>query len=316
MSKIVQGRSLPIKEIHVNNRRREDMGDIQGLAASLEQYGLLHPIVVDDECNLVAGGRRLAAATLLGWETIEVRFATELTDKEKQALELEENIRRKDLTELEKSKKLGKLADIVKEQIIDEVLADSAKTITEVKSLGGRPSISGVSEKIVASRVGIPRETIRDARKHMEAIEKHPELKDLPKYTAIKKAKELDNQQTQKPQPQMKVVKNESQQPEKHSNTKPLSDFTEQQLKDALKMESVYKEVDALYCEMFRRKDEMIRAWAMYWRKYGRMEHCLGFSERITGLLEMFEETLKPTVEELKIEFEKEMAEYNANISK
>lgn len=311
MSKIVQGRSLPIKDISVNNRRREDMGDLQGLAASLNQYGLLHPIVVDDEWNLVAGGRRLAAATLLGWDSIEVRFATELTDKEKQALELEENIRRKDLTEYEKSKKLVELVEIVKEQAKDELRTDF---VQNNKTPVGRPHVPG-STRDIASRVGIPPATIADAKKHIQAIEKHPELKDLPKSTAIKKAKELDNQQEPKSQPKTKVVKNDTPQPEKPVNIKPLPDFTEQQLKDALRMESVYREVDSLYCEMFRRKDEMIRAWAMYWRKYGRMEHCLGFSERLTGLLEMFSETLKPTIEELKTEFEKEMAEYNASCS-
>jgi ParB family chromosome partitioning protein len=61
-----------ISDIVVSTRHRKDMGDIAGLAASMADLGLLHPIVIRPDNVLIAGERRLLAAKLLGWETIPV----------------------------------------------------------------------------------------------------------------------------------------------------------------------------------------------------------------------------------------------------
>ena len=95
-----------VESIIVGDRRREDMGDLDGLAASIEKYGLLHPIVIDDDNRLVAGGRRLEACRRLGWEEIDVRSLGDLTDAQRGEIELEENINRKDLSDLERDRDL------------------------------------------------------------------------------------------------------------------------------------------------------------------------------------------------------------------
>jgi ParB/RepB/Spo0J family partition protein len=64
---------IQISRIKVGERRREEMGDVAGLAESIKRHGLLQPIVVDGDLNLVAGGRRLRACQLLGWDKIEAR---------------------------------------------------------------------------------------------------------------------------------------------------------------------------------------------------------------------------------------------------
>jgi ParB/Sulfiredoxin domain len=63
---------LPIARITVGTRHRKDLGDIAGLAASIDDIGLLHPITVDEENRLLAGARRLAACKSLGWKEIPV----------------------------------------------------------------------------------------------------------------------------------------------------------------------------------------------------------------------------------------------------
>jgi len=65
--------TMPIADIRVDERIRRDMGDIQGLAESIEDIGLLHPITVDETGLLLAGARRLAACKSLGWDEIAVR---------------------------------------------------------------------------------------------------------------------------------------------------------------------------------------------------------------------------------------------------
>ena len=88
---------IPIVEIKDNNRMRKIFGDIPELAASLARFGLLNPIVLDGENNLIAGHRRILAAKHLGWDGIPFRRMDQLDPVVRQEIELEENIRRKDL---------------------------------------------------------------------------------------------------------------------------------------------------------------------------------------------------------------------------
>lgn len=67
----------PVDQIHVPDRIRRDLGDIESLAKSIEELGLLHPIVVlhiaTGHYVLVAGERRLVACKMLGWKEIPIR---------------------------------------------------------------------------------------------------------------------------------------------------------------------------------------------------------------------------------------------------
>jgi ParB/RepB/Spo0J family partition protein len=87
--------ALPLDEIRVGPRHRKDLGDVSGLAASIEDIGLLHPIVVRPDGVLVAGERRLRAAELLGWSEIP---ATVVDLDEIARGEFAENAIRKDFT--------------------------------------------------------------------------------------------------------------------------------------------------------------------------------------------------------------------------
>ena len=64
--------TFPVDSIKVGERIRKDMGDIQGLAKSMEDLGLLCPILIKPDGTLLCGQRRLLAAKLLGWTTIPV----------------------------------------------------------------------------------------------------------------------------------------------------------------------------------------------------------------------------------------------------
>jgi len=88
---------VKIEDIKVGRRCREDYGDIEGLAISIQRFGLLHPIVVDEDLNLLAGERRLRAHKFLGLKEIEVTYKKDLDNAQKKELELEENLKRKDL---------------------------------------------------------------------------------------------------------------------------------------------------------------------------------------------------------------------------
>lgn len=51
---------------------RKDLGDLKGLAQSIQAVGLLHPIVVATGGKLIAGERRLKACRMLGWDKVPV----------------------------------------------------------------------------------------------------------------------------------------------------------------------------------------------------------------------------------------------------
>ena len=90
-----------ISDIKIKKRVRKDLGDIEMLKESLSHYGLMNPITVNSQYELVAGHRRLEAAKSLGWSTIEA-IVVDTKDKLLQLeLELEENIQRKQFTDSE-----------------------------------------------------------------------------------------------------------------------------------------------------------------------------------------------------------------------
>ena len=68
--------TLPLDGIRVGKRHRRDMGDIDALAESIEDIGLLHPIIVDEDGRLLAGARRLAAYKRLGRAKIPVNIVS------------------------------------------------------------------------------------------------------------------------------------------------------------------------------------------------------------------------------------------------
>jgi hypothetical protein len=81
------------------DRVRADYGDLDSLAASIKDQGLIHPIVIDLSYRLVAGGRRFRAMRdILKLPEVEVNFIEVADDAVLRRLEAEENVRRKDMT--------------------------------------------------------------------------------------------------------------------------------------------------------------------------------------------------------------------------
>lgn len=101
---------LPIGEVKITRRReREDLGDIEGLGASILQFGQLVPIIVDKNNELIDGQRRLTARQENGEATILCILKEDVDETLAKELELETNLQRKDMTWREKSKGLAEL---------------------------------------------------------------------------------------------------------------------------------------------------------------------------------------------------------------
>ena len=95
-------------QIRVNDQVRKDMGDIAGLKKSIQENGILQPLLIDKNNTLIAGHRRLQAAKELTLEEVPVQVID--VGKTKNAyinmapiIQLVENIHRKDLDPIEES---------------------------------------------------------------------------------------------------------------------------------------------------------------------------------------------------------------------
>lgn len=100
---------LELDAVIVEDRFREDMGDLDELATSLLRFGQLEPIVVDDNNRLIAGGRRLAAMQLNGAQTILAIRKENVDEVLAKEMELEENIMRKQMTMIEQQRAIVEL---------------------------------------------------------------------------------------------------------------------------------------------------------------------------------------------------------------
>lgn len=92
---------VKIETIRVKKRVRQNIGDIDALKESLRTYGLLNPITLTKDNELIAGERRLEAAKMLGWTNINAVILDNITPAEQLELELEENNQRKEFTKEE-----------------------------------------------------------------------------------------------------------------------------------------------------------------------------------------------------------------------
>lgn len=93
--------SFPISSIQINREERQrrvlDRDHITSLADSISKRGLIHPPVLTREGILVVGECRVEACRSLGWTHLPIQYIDELDPTSLRAVELEENIRRKQI---------------------------------------------------------------------------------------------------------------------------------------------------------------------------------------------------------------------------
>ena len=86
---------VQIKDIKIKKRVRKDLGNLEDLKDSLRTYGLLNPITLNSKYELIAGERRLQAATQLGWTSIQANIIDNISEGDQREMEIEENNQRK-----------------------------------------------------------------------------------------------------------------------------------------------------------------------------------------------------------------------------
>lgn len=135
---------LPVERIRANPeqpRRVFDPAELQRLADSIRQYGVLQPVVVrqavDGDYELVVGERRWRAAQQAGLATIPAVVA-DIAASDRLAVALVENVQRHDLNPLELALAFRALVD------------------------------QGATQEVVGTRVGLDRATVANTLRLLE----------------------------------------------------------------------------------------------------------------------------------------------------
>ena len=99
---------VPLEKLKIRNDRvREVIGDLAELMKAMSEVGLLNPLTVDDDYNVIEGTRRYYSAKNLGWSKITCDRRIGLSEYQKITIEIDENLRRKNLNPAEEAKALA-----------------------------------------------------------------------------------------------------------------------------------------------------------------------------------------------------------------
>jgi N6-adenosine-specific RNA methylase IME4/ParB-like chromosome segregation protein Spo0J len=149
---------LSLRDIKVPNGRRP-VGDIRELVASIERVGLLHPVVVTEDHQLVAGLHRLRACEQLGWTKIPVTIVpkAKLTNE---LAELDENLVRAELTVLQRAEGLAR-----RKRIYEALHPETRRGVAGGKASGESRRGDRTSEPsslvgTIADKMGVSRRAI------------------------------------------------------------------------------------------------------------------------------------------------------------
>lgn len=181
---------IPIDSVIVTNRTRKDFGDIKSLAESISAVGLLQPIVINENNELIDGQRRIKAYIQLGIKEIPYyRVSLE------QIIlgEFHANSNRKDFTSSERvaisnaieeflrkrSKGVGRPRSVQKSDettVKYNTLSPDSTTEGREDNVVKLTTFSGRVKDNVSRYFGISRNTLEKEKEIVNAAEQNPEL--------------------------------------------------------------------------------------------------------------------------------------------
>jgi ParB/RepB/Spo0J family partition protein len=152
----------------------------------MDKYGLLQPILVtedDGEYQLVAGFNRLHAARFLDWKEIEVYLSDNLDPITRKEVELEENIRRKNLEWWEKAAAVAEIHDMRTTEDPEWSMRKTAELIGE--------SLGTVQQSVDLQKAISEDDSLKEEVTLVSALRRRKETKQLDKRKA-----EIERQKT------------------------------------------------------------------------------------------------------------------------
>ena len=174
-------RELPIDDVVPNPfqpRRLFDPSQLEDLAQSIRQYGVLQPVIVrqvDGRYELVSGERRYRASRLAGAETIPA-LVRNLGDKEVAEMAPIENLQREDLNYFEEAEGYAKLIQdfqITQEEVARRMGKSQPTIANKLRLLNLAPEVrQEISVDVITERHARSLLKLKDPAQQLEALHK------------------------------------------------------------------------------------------------------------------------------------------------
>ena len=134
-------------------RSQFDPEDLRTLADSINEYGVLQPLVVEptgDRYRLVAGERRLRASQLAGLSRVPVVVRPAGPDRARLEMALVENLQRTDLSPLDEARAFTRLCDefgLTQEAVANQVGRSRSAVTNTMRLLQATPAVQQALEE-------------------------------------------------------------------------------------------------------------------------------------------------------------------------
>jgi len=163
--------TLALSDIKRNSEYLRTNTDVETLKKSIEKVGLINPITLNTDYELLAGARRYQAITELGWSECWVHI-TEGDSLQQELISIDENLVRSPLNKLEFEKCLNRGRDIyetlnpsaIKVDLSNEELSPENKLKQKEKEKLDTNSFAAIT----AEKTGLSKSVIKSAIKRDE----------------------------------------------------------------------------------------------------------------------------------------------------
>ncbi len=172
----MQTTTININDIKLNSQYLRTETDVDTLKTSIENVGLINPLTINKENELLAGARRYTALKELGITEIPVHIVDRQT-LEQELISIDENLVRKPLDKLEFEKCLNRGREIFEElhPTATKIEVDKIATTTEEKKLEKAQEEQDQDSfaAITAAKTGLSKSVIKGAIKRDALASEH-----------------------------------------------------------------------------------------------------------------------------------------------
>ncbi len=160
-----------LSDIKRNSKYLRHGTDVESLKKSIESIGLINPLTVNKENELIAGSRRFQAITELGWKEVEVHVVDrDLLQQE--LISIDENLVREPLNRLELEKYLNRGREIYEQlnpnAIKIDVSNESLNPENKLKEKEQEKVDNDSFAAITSEKTGLSKSVIKSAIKRDE----------------------------------------------------------------------------------------------------------------------------------------------------
>lgn len=177
---------IPIDAIKTQSSYLRIETDVEKLKKSIQTIGLINPLTINENNELIAGGRRFKALKELGFTEVPVTIISDTTLKQ-ELISIDENLVRQDLTKIEMERYLNRGREIY-EELFPSAVKVEEEDVT--KPEGQQINEELPAEKrsfldVTAEKTGLSKKSIKQAiDRDLHSSEKVKQLRSLGELNA------------------------------------------------------------------------------------------------------------------------------------